>query len=132
MVHRNWFVLSPAEEFYYRRHHPDYRPLPGFRRDCQDTVAEGGRGPIDLLYPHPGTRVYIPTDLAQRKSRVVFEAAHRDPGAAIHWHVDGSYQGATRLFHQLAMEVEPGQHEVTVVDQRGNRLSRKFEVLGGS
>jgi penicillin-binding protein 1C len=132
MAHRDWFVLSPAEEVYYRRHHPDYRPLPEWRRDCQATAPTGARAPLELLYPHEGTRVYIPTDLAARRSRVVFEAAHRDPEATIHWHIDGSYQGATRLFHQVALELEPGQHEVTVVDQLGYRLSRSFEVLGGS
>ena len=31
---RSWFVLPPALEHFYRRHHPDYRPLPRWADDC--------------------------------------------------------------------------------------------------
>ena len=34
MTHANWFVLPPAEEFYYRASHAEYRPLPAWRADC--------------------------------------------------------------------------------------------------
>lgn len=128
MRHRGWFVLPPGQEFYYRRHHADYRPLPPVRKDCQAVAA--GRGPIDFLYPNAGTRLYIPMDLAERKGRTVFEAVHRDHKATLFWHLDDRYLGTTTIFHQQALDITPGPHVVTVVDQDGNRLSRRFEVLG--
>ena len=65
MTHANWFLLPPGQEFYYRRHHADYRVPPAYRPDCRtQDAARGGRGPIDFLYPNVGTRIYIPTDLA--------------------------------------------------------------------
>jgi len=54
---------------------------------------------------------------------------HRDPNATLHWHLDDRYIGATRTYHQQAIDVEPGTHSLTVVDGEGNRLSRRFEVL---
>jgi penicillin-binding protein 1C len=48
------------------------------------------------------------------------------------WHLDDQYVGATTAFHQQALDITPGTHVITVVDQDGNRLSRKFEVLGKS
>ncbi len=128
MTHRAWFVLPPAQEFFYRRHHADYRAMPRYRKDC---LAEGGgsRGPIDFLYPNIGTRIYIPVDLAGERGRAVFEAAHRDPEATLYWHLDEQYIGATRTFHQQALDISPGAHTVTVVDGDGNRLARRFDVL---
>ena len=127
MIQADWFVLPPGQEFYFRRHHGGYRPLPPYRSDC----AGGGpaRNPIEFLYPTPGTRIYIPVDLAEAKSRVVFEAVHRDRDSTLHWHLDDHYVGSTRTFHQRALDIPVGPHTVTVVDPQGQRLSRQFEVL---
>ena len=130
MEHRSWFVLPPGQEFYFRRHHAEYRPLPPFRNDCGVLVADAA--PIDFLYPHAGTSLYIPLDLGAKKGRAVFEAVHREPGATLFWHLDDRYLGATETFHQQALDIAPGVHVVTVVDGAGNRLSRRFEVLGES
>jgi penicillin-binding protein 1C len=130
MTHADWFVLPPGQEFFYRRHHADYRVLPPYRPGCEAGAAvRGARGPIDFLYPAAGTRIYIPIDLGETKSRVVFEAVHRDRDAALHWHLDDTYIGTTRTFHQRALDAPAGAHTITVVDQQGNRLSRQFEVL---
>ncbi len=125
-----WFVLPPAQEFYYRKRHPGYRPLPSFRPDCRALADAGGAGPIDLLYPMAGTRLYIPLDLDGRMSRTVFEAVHREPDSTLYWHLDDGYLGSTRTFHQQAVLVDPGWHRLTLVDEQGNRLERSFEVLG--
>jgi penicillin-binding protein 1C len=114
MEHRSWFVLPPSQEFYFRRHHAEYRPLPPFRNDCTVLVADAA--PIDFLYPHAGTSLYIPLDLGAKKGRAVFEAVHREPGATLFWHLDDRYLGATETFHQQALDIAPGVHVVTVVD----------------
>jgi penicillin-binding protein 1C len=131
MLHRTWFVLQPGQEFYYRRQHAEYHSLPPYRKDCRNMVASSGeQGPIDFIYPNFGTRLYIPIDLGEKKGRTVFEAAHRDSDATLFWHLDDQYLGSTKVFHQMALDVQPGRHTITVVDKDGNRLSRRFEVLG--
>ena len=64
-----------------------------------------------------------------RKGRAVFAAAHRDPDATLHWHLDDRYVGSTSVFHEQALDVADGWHVVTVVDEMGNRARRGFEVL---
>ena len=131
MRHAYWFVLPPGQEFYYRRHRADYRALPPYRPDCRALAgADDGRGPMDFLYPNLGTRLYIPMDLAAKKGRTVFEAVHRDADAILHWHLDEQFLGSTQTFHQQALDITPGVHVVTIVDQQGHRLARRFEVLG--
>jgi penicillin-binding protein 1C len=69
-------------------------------------------------------------DLAGEKGQTVFEAVHRRPEATLFWHLDNRYLGSTSTFHQQALDIEPGVHVVTIVDEKGNRLARRFEVLG--
>ncbi len=130
MLHKSWFILPPAQEFYYRKHHSDYRILPKFRQGCQKWLTcQRKQSPIDFLYPNEDTKLYIPIDLAEKKGRTVFEAVHRDQNATLYWHLDNQYLGSTKTFHQQALDISPGVHYITVVDQQGNQLSRRFEIL---
>jgi penicillin-binding protein 1C len=131
MRHRSWFVLPPGQAHYYQKRFTQYQPLPPFREDCREQLSEGN-GPIDLLYPTENTRLYVPVDLDGKPSRVIFEAVHRDGDALLFWHLDDEYLGATRTFHQQALLPSRGMHTLTLVDEQGNRLQRRFEVLGRS
>jgi len=130
MRHQSWFVLPPGQELYFRQHRTDYRLLPAYRADCAAQAPEERQGPIDFLYPNAGTRLYIPIDLGAKKGRTVFEAVHRSRRATLYWHLDDRFIATTTTFHQQALDIEPGMHVLTVVDQDGNRASRQFEVLG--
>lgn len=131
MLHRPWFVLPPVQEYYYRRYHPGYRSLPPFRRDCAGSVQAGsGRRDISLVYPDANTAVYIPVDLDGSPGEVVFEAVHRRPETAIYWHLDGEFLTATRRFHQVAARPAAGEHRLVLVDEEGQRLERRFRVIG--
>ena len=84
---------------------------------------------MEFLYPNAAQRIYIPMELDGARGRTVFEAVHRDRDARLYWHLDGAFLGTTQTFHQLALDIPPGPHMVTIVDTAGNRLSRSFEVL---
>ncbi len=128
MQHVGWFVLPATQEFYYQRHHAAYRELPSFRADCNVT-ANNGRQMMDFIYPNTGATIYIPLDLDGQRGRVVLEAVHRDPNAQLLWHLDGEFAGRTRTYHQLPVNLPPGEHVVTVVDSKGNRFARMFNVM---
>jgi penicillin-binding protein 1C len=127
MQHVSWFVLPPAQEFYFRRVHSSYRELPAWRSDCQNSGS--GRGPMEFLYPNAAERIYIPMELDGVRGRTVFEAVHRERAARLYWHLDGVFLGTTQTFHQMSLDIPAGSHVVTIVDAAGNRLSRSFEVL---
>ncbi|MET0280833.1 MAG: penicillin-binding protein 1C [Steroidobacteraceae bacterium] len=129
MIHQPWFVLPPTLEYYYRTQHGDYRPLPAWRAGCRERAEDGARGAMEFLYPDAGGRIYVPVTLDGSRGRAVLEVMHRDPRAQLYWHLDDDYAGRTELHHQLAVDLAPGRHRVTVVDASGRRLSRDFEVL---
>ena len=127
MIRANWFVLPPAEEFYYRRAHAEYRPLPATRADCLG--GRTGRAALAVLYPDANARVLIPSELDGTRGRAIFEAVHRRRDARIYWHLDDIYLGETHTFHQQSLDIDPGEHILTLVDDQGERVARRFEVL---
>ena len=104
--------------------------LPFFREDCLKEPGMIKEGVMELIYPAPLTKVYIPVDLGERLSETIFEAVHRKPESKLFWHLDDHYLGETKKFHQIALSPEIGSHTITLVDEEGNRLERSFEVLG--
>ena len=130
-VQRNWFVLPPAEEWFFRRWNLDYRPLPPEETLGRQQFAsvQAGERSLALFNPEPGAQVYVPRELDGREGRIVFSAAHRDETEIIHWHLDGDFLGITQTFHQMEARPAPGQRAITLVDSEGNTLVRHFTVL---
>jgi len=128
-----WFVLPPAEEWYFRRWNLDYKPLPPLRSDTDDLAVSGSGIPsLALFNPEPGARIYIPREIDGREGRVVFQAAHRDNGEKIYWHIDDVYLGETSVYHDMEARPGAGFHTITLVDGNGNRITRRFEVLSNA
>lgn len=124
MVHKSWFVLPPAEEFYYKKRHSDYRTLPPRAPGC----ANIQEAVLQFIYPKPNTVISIPRDLNGKQSRTVFKAAHRQEGKSIHWHLNEEYLGSTETFHSLELLPPLGQNNLTLVDEDGARAEITFEV----
>jgi penicillin-binding protein 1C len=131
MQAKNWFVLPPVQEFYWRQHHSDYQSLPPWRSDCLTNLTQVDEDqPIELIYPQSQSRIYIPMDLDGKRSRVVLKAVHRDAAAELYWHLDDEFLGTTTVFHEREVAVEPGVHQLLIVDKQGYRLQRRFRVIG--
>ena len=128
IVHRPWLVFPPLEEFYYRQRHPEYAILPPIHPDC-GAQSSSESSPMQLIYPRQASRIFVPVDLDGSKSKTIFQVAHRRAQAKIHWHIDQEYIGTTQTFHQFALEPPAGKHLLTLVDETGNRLEQKFEII---
>ena len=124
-VPADWFVLPPAWEWYYRRGHPEYRPLPPFMPGCGDDSDR----PMQFIYPQDGfARITLPRQLDGTPGVVTFELAHSDPDATVFWHIDAQYIASTRDFHKLSLHLDPGLHTLAVVDDRGHTLGAIVRV----
>jgi penicillin-binding protein 1C len=126
IVNKSWFVLPPAMEYYYKSKNYQYHTLPPFRADCIN--ADKGQ-PMELIYPKDDAKIYIPLEADGKRGRMICNAAHRQPGMKIFWHLDDQYVSVTKDFHQVALNPPPGHHTLTLVDGDGNSLQVKFEIL---
>lgn len=122
-----WFVLPPAMEYYYRKKHPDYNPLPPAAPGC---TGDRTALVMEFIYPVPGIRIFIPRDQEGQLTRVVPEIAHRNPSKKIFWHLDNTYLTTTRFIHQINIQTKPGSHVLTAVDEDGNSVRCNFIITG--
>lgn len=123
-IQKNWFVLPPAWEWFYKTRHPGYQSLPPFRAGC----SGDSEMPMQFIYPQGNTRVSLPRQLDGTRGEITFELAHSHSDATVFWHLDGTYLTLTRDFHKLTTPLPPGTHLVTVVDGEGHTLSVRVEV----
>jgi penicillin-binding protein 1C len=126
MQHKSWFILSPAMEFYYKQRNIDYKILPPFKPGC--TFSETGKL-MEIIYPQPDAKIYVPLEINGERGRTVFTAAHRRASAKIFWSLDDTFIGTTQNFHQVGLNPPAGKHIITLVDENGVSMSRQFEIL---
>jgi penicillin-binding protein 1C len=125
MIHQSWFVLPAIEEWYYKQRHNDYVSLPPYKTGCEPESQKS----MDLVYPGKETRIYIPVELSGKKSRVIFEALHKNPDATIFWHLDKQFIAATHHIHQIEILPGKGKHTLILLDNSGEELIRNFEMI---
>lgn len=124
------FVVPPVQAYYYSQVGSHLQPPPAWRRDCLDNlpgVAE--QIPFALEYPAQQAKIKIPVELDGQLGRVVVKARHRESNAVIYWHLDDTFLATTRHIHEQAIAVNPGWHQLTLVDEKGYRISRWFKAI---
>ena len=123
LIDSSWFVLDPIVSHYYKKNHPNYRNLPAFSTNCQ----QSDEGVLAIIYPQDQTEVIIPKNFEQEYEKVIVEAAHNNPNAQLFWHLDQTYVGKTVGIHQLALTIKPGPHHLSILDQQGNQVTIQFK-----
>lgn len=122
MIDTSWFVLDPIVSHYYKRNHPNYYNVPPFSKKCQQSDQEV----LAIIYPQNRTEVIIPKNFDQQYEKVVVEATHNDIDSKLFWHLDNAYVGETKGNHQLSLEIKPGTHQLSILDEDGNQVTVKF------
>lgn len=120
-----WFVLPPVQAYYYGTRHPEYKPTPPFDPNCQPN----DRSPIGLIYPKSNATLFIPKNLAGDFEKIVLEATHEIKDATLYWHLDNVFIGETNKTHQLEVHPTPGKHVLTLVDNRGNKIEKRINIM---
>ena len=125
IVSKSWFVLPPVMEWYYKNQHVDYKSLPPFRSDCEGTQTKS----MDFIYPKTNSKIYLTKNFNSEIQPVILKVAHSNREASLFWYVDNVYKGTTKTFHEMPISPNTGFHYVTVVDEFGNEIKRKIEVV---
>jgi len=127
IVHKAYLDLPPVEAYYYKKSHPDYRPIPPLAELCQNQMVN--TQPMEFIYPNEDHKIYIPIELDGSKGETIFKAVHTDEDEVLYWHLDEEYIGSTIQFHELALQPKVGKHKITIVDSKSNRILKEFEIL---
>lgn len=122
----SWFILPPVEAYYYASHHAEYRPIPPLKKECSE---EDPFPSMQFIYPGPESSIYIPYELDGNRGKLLLEVAHQSKNNIIYWHIDDQYLGSTKAIHQFAIDPIPGEHVITLIDSKGEKLVRRIKFL---
>ena len=125
IIPTSWFILPPAMGAYYKFRDPFYKPLPPLMKECTDDRQKS----MQFIYPSGDKKIMIPKAQDGKPGEVVFEAAHQVPSTIIYWHLDDEYLGFTREIHKMSLQPAKGEHIITLVDENGERVVTRIEVL---
>ena len=125
MIVKNWFVLPPVMAWYYKNKHIEYLPLPPFKDDCKGTQTAS----MDFIYPKTNSKIYLTKNFNSEVQPVIFKVAYSQREKQLFWYVDNVFKGMTKVFHEKPILMPAGFHYITVVDESGNEIGRKVEVV---
>jgi len=90
MLTKIYLDIPPAEAYYYKRSHPDYRPIPPLAISCEDQVVSAA--PMEFIYPSNNNKIFIPIELDGSKGETIFKAVHLDEDETLYWHLDEEHK----------------------------------------
>jgi penicillin-binding protein 1C len=129
MVAHQQFILPPIQAYYFKKTNTSYQPVPPFRKDCINPSALSS---MDLIYPKPNAKIYLPIELTGSTNYTVFEAAHQGTNAELFWHLDGIFIQKTYKNHRISLIPSAGLHQLTLIDDAGETINRSFTVISGN
>ena len=125
IIVKNWFVLPPVMAWYYKGKHIEYLPLPPFKDNCIGTQTAS----MDFIYPKANSKIYLTKDFNSEIQPVIFKVAYSQRENKLFWYVDNIYKGETKVFHEKPILMTAGFHYITVVDEFGNEIRRRVEIV---
>ncbi len=122
-IQKSWFALPPVWEWYYKQHHPEYKPLPPFKGHSDEDYPV-----MQFIYPTMNAVIKLPKQMDGSEGFLTAEVALRDSKTTLFWHLDDEYLMETQFFHKISLQPTEGKHSLTVVDSEGNSVSTTFYV----
>lgn len=130
MKPETYFIIPPVHASFFSTMNADIAPIPEWRPDCVANLPSvTNEKPFDLEYPTEGARVKIPVELDGKLGRVIVKAHHKAQKATLFWHVDNKALGKTTHIHEQQIVVNPGWHQLILVDDNGFKLVRWFKAI---
>jgi penicillin-binding protein 1C len=106
-----------------------HRSLPAPPNLAPECLAAGGGRPPTILTPPSGQVIVLVRGLPDDRQEVPLEAESPRPGGRLSWWIDGRWLGTVVPPERLWWTPEPGEHELTVIDESGAATRRRVQVV---
>ena len=122
--HTKHFVSYPPLVLsYLRKNGTVIEKVPPHNPKCQ--FSNSGNT-LSLEYPKHNSKIFIARDFDGAYQPVVFTAVHQLKNQSLYWYIDNKYYGQTSSKHKLTVFLEPGEHQLSIIDSYGNKKQVTF------
>ena len=118
------FVLEPLVDSYYEKFSGLSHQLPPFHPSCSSMATD-----LKIIYPSSNAEILLPKDIDDRKQSLVGKALAGAEADSLFWFVDHELISITSQEHKVALDLEVGEHVLTVVASSGGEDSHRFWVV---
>ena len=123
VVSKSLFVLNPIVDHYHEKMTGTSYSLPPYKKDC-DTQKQDLR----ILCPTEQAEILLPRDLDNEKQALVGKVVTGSQIDSLYWFMDHELVSVTKESHEVAFDLEPGRHVLTVVGSDGQERSHAFVI----
>jgi penicillin-binding protein 1C len=118
-------VFPPSANEMLKKQGYSVAQLPPHNPKCPQFSASSQ---IQIRYPVPNAKIFIPRDFSGNYQKIVFELSHSKHDAEVFWYLDEKYLGSTIGTHHLSAALDAGMHELYVIDENGDTDKVVFEA----
>jgi len=122
---QNYLLYPPDVNYYLRYNGKNIHPYPVHNPKCE---KHSMNMPFDLVYPKPGSRLWLPRDFGGVLQGFVARVNHNVPTSTLYWYIDNQYLGETKRIHNMSIKTEKGWHDLFLLDDMGNYIRARIQV----
>ncbi|MEZ4317426.1 MAG: penicillin-binding protein 1C [Myxococcota bacterium] len=122
---RSYLVWPATVRRFLADQHGDLPPPPPYASGC---VPSGTREPPVILTPQTGQVSILIPGIDPSDQEIPLSAEVDSPDARLSWFVDGEFLATVEVEERVWWTPTPGEHLAVVVDEAGQRATRRFSV----
>ena len=83
---------------------------------------------MDFLSPSENATFILAKDFNEQQNELVIKVSHQRSNELLFWYLDNTYLKSTQQYHEIGILPPEGKHQITVVDQIGNQITRNINI----
>lgn len=121
---KTWFVLPSNQAWYYKKLNTNYMDIPPIKKECLEMNSKI----MDFLSPSENATFILAKDFNEQQNELVIKVSHQRSNELLFWYLDNTYLKSTQQYHEIGILPPEGKHQITVVDQSGNQITRNINI----
>jgi len=124
IINKATFTLDPVVNNYYKKFTGISHALPPYKPDCNNSTEK-----LKIIYPAERSQILLPRDLNEKKQALIAKVATDKGIDSLFWFINHELVTVTCHAHETAINLDPGEHTLTVVGSNGIQRSHDFEII---
>jgi penicillin-binding protein 1C len=122
---KNILLYTPDIIDYLRKRGNIISEIPPHKTNCPSIQSKNF---VQIIYPINNAKIFLPRDIGGVTQKLNMKVSHLNENNKVYWYLDDKFLGVTQANHSRAIELKKGSHNLSVVDENGNKDSCYFLV----